>query len=64
MALLEKLPKGFYESLASSKWKERKEALEAFLPFAKSGKIEDGRYGELVSILGKEEGSRYGRRDV
>ncbi|KAI8822123.1 armadillo-type protein, partial [Fimicolochytrium jonesii] len=51
--VLDKLPKDFYEQLASAKWKDRKEALEALYEVAKAPKLEDGRYGELVGALGK-----------
>ncbi|KAJ3021312.1 Microtubule-associated protein, microtubule dynamics during spindle orientation [Thoreauomyces humboldtii] len=52
--ILDKMPKNFYEQLASSKWKERKEVLEALLEVARAPKLEDGRYGELVAALGKK----------
>jgi cytoskeleton-associated protein 5 len=37
----------------STKWKERKEALDALLEILSAQKFEDGRYGELVNTLGK-----------
>ena len=38
----------------SAKWKERKEALETILPYAKSIKLDGtARYGELMSALAK-----------
>ncbi|KAJ3300457.1 Microtubule-associated protein, microtubule dynamics during spindle orientation [Borealophlyctis nickersoniae] len=52
--VLDKLPPDFYEKVASSKWKERKEELEKLVPLLKVPKLEDGRYGELVSVLGKK----------
>ena len=51
--VLDKISSKFYEDLTSSKWKERKEALETLLALLKVPKIEDGRYGELVNALGK-----------
>lgn len=52
--VLDKLPKDFYDSLASAKWKDRKEALENLLGTLKnSPKLEDGRYFELVGALAK-----------
>ncbi|KAI9009704.1 armadillo-type protein [Gaertneriomyces semiglobifer] len=54
--ILDKIPKNFYDQLASTKWKERKEALESLLEILKAPKLEDGRYGELVSALGKRIG--------
>ncbi|KAJ3374555.1 hypothetical protein GGF31_007333 [Allomyces arbusculus] len=51
--LLKKMDGGFYKNLASSKWKERKEALEGLLELAKSPKIKDDKFGELVGTLAK-----------
>ncbi|KAI8849851.1 armadillo-type protein [Chytridium lagenaria] len=51
--VLDKLPPKFYEELASTKWKERKEILEALLPLVKYPKLEEGRYGELLNVLSK-----------
>ncbi|KAJ3047272.1 Microtubule-associated protein, microtubule dynamics during spindle orientation, partial [Quaeritorhiza haematococci] len=51
--VLDRMPKGFYESLASTKWKDRKEALEALYALVNTPKIEDGRYNELVGALAK-----------
>ncbi|KAL1917720.1 uncharacterized protein VTP21DRAFT_3554 [Calcarisporiella thermophila] len=48
-----KIPKDFYEQLASSKWKDRKEALENLLPTCKTPKISNGNYSELISALAK-----------
>ena len=42
-----------FSSQADSKWKERKEVLEAILPLAQSPKLEPGDYGELVKALKK-----------
>ncbi|KAJ3195013.1 Microtubule-associated protein, microtubule dynamics during spindle orientation [Irineochytrium annulatum] len=51
--VLDKMPPKFYDELASTKWKERKEILEALLVLVKVPKLEDGRYGELVNALSK-----------
>lgn len=48
-----KMEKNFYELLASKKWQERKEALDALLVLCNSPKILDSHYSELVSALGK-----------
>ncbi|KAG0348125.1 Microtubule-associated protein, microtubule dynamics during spindle orientation [Podila humilis] len=48
-----KMESNFYELLASKKWQERKEALDALLVLCKSPKISDGNYSELVGALGK-----------
>lgn len=50
--ILDTLPKTFYETLTSAKWKERKETLETLLPHTQS-RLVDARYGELISALGK-----------
>ncbi|KAG0305228.1 Microtubule-associated protein, microtubule dynamics during spindle orientation [Dissophora globulifera] len=48
-----KMESNFYELLASKKWQERKEALDALLVLCKSPKILDSHYSELVGSLGK-----------
>ncbi|KAG1243120.1 hypothetical protein G6F68_015924 [Rhizopus microsporus] len=48
-----KLPRNFYELLASKKWQERREALDALLAQAKTPKIMDKDYTELMSALAK-----------
>lgn len=48
-----KMESNFYEFLASKKWQERKEALDALLILCKSPKILDSHYSELVGALGK-----------
>ncbi|KAJ3162133.1 Microtubule-associated protein, microtubule dynamics during spindle orientation [Geranomyces michiganensis] len=52
--ILDKLPKNFYDQLGATKWQERKEALTGLLEIAKQPRLEDGRYGELISVLGKK----------
>ncbi|KAI9630500.1 hypothetical protein KEM48_013996 [Puccinia striiformis f. sp. tritici PST-130] len=53
VAILDQLPSGFYEHLASSKWKERKEeALDPLLATLKPAiKIKNDHYDELVKSL-------------
>ncbi|KAI5278960.1 Microtubule-associated protein, microtubule dynamics during spindle orientation, partial [Ascosphaera acerosa] len=51
--VLAKLPDDFAEQLASKKWKDRKEALEAFYAVAHVPRIRDGSYGEIVGDLAK-----------
>lgn len=48
-----KLPSNFYELLASKKWQERREALDALLEQAKTPKIMDKDYSELMGALVK-----------
>lgn len=50
---MRQVPSNFYDQLASPKWKERKEALDALLELVKKPKLQDGRYHELVSSVGK-----------
>jgi hypothetical protein len=50
---LSKLPKNFYNDLLSSKWKERKEALESLENLINVPRIEPENYGELTSALAK-----------
>ncbi|GET04485.1 microtubule associated protein [Rhizophagus clarus] len=51
--ILSKMSKDFYTLLGSSKWKERKEALEAFLEVCKTPRIADNNYSELAAALAK-----------
>lgn len=51
--VLAKVPKDLYENLASPKWKERKEALEAFYEVAHVEKIKDGHFDEIIQCLAK-----------
>ncbi|KAI7908148.1 armadillo-type protein [Cokeromyces recurvatus] len=48
-----KLPGNFYELLQSKKWQERREALDALLEQAKTPKIMDKDYSELIGALSK-----------
>lgn len=48
-----KLPSNFYELLTSKKWQERREALDALLEKAKTPKIMDKDYTELIAALAK-----------
>ena len=51
--VLSKIPPDFYERMASSKWKDRKEALEALHELANSPRIKDGHFEEIIAILAK-----------
>lgn len=51
--VLDKAPKDLYENLASSKWKDRKEALDAFYAVANVDRIKDGSFDEIVQCLAK-----------
>ncbi|KAK4145136.1 armadillo-type protein [Dichotomopilus funicola] len=48
-----KVPKDFFDNLASSKWKERKEALEALYAVVNVPRIKDGDFHEINRCLAK-----------
>ena len=47
------IPKDFQESLASTKWKDRKDALDAFFAIANVDRIKDGPFDEVIQIFAK-----------
>ncbi|KAK1753569.1 armadillo-type protein [Echria macrotheca] len=51
--ILGKLPKDFYDNLASTKWKERKEALEALYAIVNVPRIKDADFAEVNRSLAK-----------
>ena len=51
--VVSKIPPDFYENLASTKWKDRKEALDALYVVVKVDRIKDGHFDELISIFAK-----------
>ncbi|KAK8039994.1 spindle pole body component alp14 [Apiospora rasikravindrae] len=51
--VLSKMPANFHDNLASSKWKERKEALEALYAIINVPRIKDGHYDEINRGLAK-----------
>jgi protein STU2 len=51
--VLNKVPADFHEQLASSKWKERKEALDGLFTILNVPRLKDGDYGEIVRGLAK-----------
>ncbi|KAK7920136.1 hypothetical protein PG985_008158 [Apiospora marii] len=51
--VLSKVPANFHDNLASSKWKERKEALEALFAIINVPRIKDGHYDEINRGLAK-----------
>ena len=48
-----KVPADFQESMASSKWKDRKDALDALYAAANTDRIKDGPYDDIVAALAK-----------
>ncbi|OTA53015.1 ARM repeat-containing protein [Hypoxylon sp. EC38] len=51
--VLSKVPASFHDNLASSKWKDRKEALEALYTVLNVPRIKDGDFGEINRGLAK-----------
>lgn len=51
--VLNKMPKDLYENLASAKWKERKEALDALFAIVNVDRIKDGSFDEVLQALAK-----------
>ncbi|KAJ5206311.1 Protein of unknown function DUF3759 [Penicillium cf. griseofulvum] len=51
--VMKKVPDNFHDQLASSKWKDRKEALDALYNVINVPRIKDGPYDEIVRGLAK-----------
>ncbi|KKA27231.1 hypothetical protein TD95_004732 [Thielaviopsis punctulata] len=51
--ILKSLPANFYDGMASSKWKERKEAVEGLYNIANVPRIKDGDFNEINRCLAK-----------
>lgn len=51
--VLSKIPKEFNENMASSKWKDRKETLDALFAAANTDRIKDGHYDDVIAALAK-----------
>ena len=51
--VLSKMPKDFSENMASSKWKDRKETLDALFAVANTDRIKEGQYDDVVAALAK-----------
>lgn len=51
--VLKAIPGNFYDQLGSSKWKDRKEALEALYALVNVPRIKDGDFGEVNRSLAK-----------
>ena len=48
-----KVPKDLHENLSSTKWKDRKEALDALFAAANVPRIKDGPFNEIIQALAK-----------
>ncbi|KAK3317536.1 armadillo-type protein [Cercophora scortea] len=51
--VINKVPANFFDNLASSKWKERKEALEALYAIVNVPRIKDADFGQINHSLAK-----------
>lgn len=51
--IMSKVPKDFFENIASSKWKERKEACEGLYAAVNVPRIKEGDYNEITRCLAK-----------
>ncbi len=51
--IFSKVPKDFHDNLASTKWKDRKEALDAFFAVANVPRIKDGPFDDIITALAK-----------
>ena len=51
--VLKKVPADFQENMASAKWKDRKEALDALYEVANTERIQDGHYDDIIQVLAK-----------
>ncbi|KAL2150417.1 hypothetical protein VTH82DRAFT_6980 [Thermothelomyces myriococcoides] len=51
--VLSKVPKDFFDNLGSSKWKERKEALDALYALVNVPRIKEGDFNEINRALAK-----------
>lgn len=51
--IIKNIPANFYDQLASSKWKDRKEAVDALYAVVNVPRIKDGDFGEVNRCLAK-----------
>ncbi|SLM39275.1 Armadillo-type fold [Lasallia pustulata] len=51
--IFSKVPKDLHENLASKKWSDRKEALDALFAVANVPRIKEGPYDEIIAALAK-----------
>lgn len=51
--VLAKLPPDFHQNMASAKWKDRKEALDALYQIANTPRIKDGGFDDVAAALTK-----------
>lgn len=51
--VISKIPADFHEMVASSKWKDRKEALDNLFTILNTPRVKEGQYDELVRVFAK-----------
>ena len=51
--VLSRIPADFHEKMASAKWKDRKEALDALYEVANAPRIKEGHFDEVLAVLAK-----------
>lgn len=51
--VISKIPADFYEMMASSKWKDRKDALDNLFTILNTPRVKEGPYDELVRVFAK-----------
>ena len=51
--VLSKVPKDFHDMMASSKWKDRKDALDALYAVLNVPRIKDGQFDDIARVLAK-----------
>jgi cytoskeleton-associated protein 5 len=49
--VLAQIQETFYEAMSSTKWKDRKDALDGLLAIVKVPRAQEGRFGELIQLL-------------
>lgn len=53
MDVLSKVPKDFHDQMSSSKWKDRKDSLDALYSIINVPRIQDGQFDDIVRVLAK-----------
>ena len=51
--VLSQVPKDFHENITSTKWKDRKETLDALFAVVNVDRIKDGPFDEIIQLLAK-----------
>ena len=51
--VIKKVPNEFQENMSSTKWKDRKDALDALFAAANTPRIQDGQFDDIIAALAK-----------